>query len=564
MSSISLRRRAAAVLTTLLAFAGCAREPASEEAAGPAARDAGPRLLVLLVVDQFAWDYIGRFDPFLRGGLRRLLDEGALFTEAYYDHATTETAPGHTTLATGVHPSSSGIIGNNWVDRASGSPVYSFEDPHHGRSPLNLRADGLGDWIKAFDPASKVFTLSTKDRSAIAMGGHAADAAYWFDTTTGEFTTSTYYPHGVPEWLVAFNGRRLADVRFGKAWEPLPLSDADLERLHIVERDEGWQENRFPHALGGLALAPDPAYWSAFAFTPFGDEQLLELARAAIAGEQLGQREHLDYLAIGLSALDGIGHSFGPDSREAADVILRLDDLLDRFLDDLDASVGLDRVLLALSADHGVPSPPEVRKFLGLDGRRADDEDFLCFQQAGRRVAERHHLDKMVLRGLYLDRDAITSAGVEPAAVEEELARELESCPVVERVWTSAELAATRADEPELFRRLFRHSFDPDRSPDLELQLHPYDLASGTWATHGSPYEYDRHVPLLIRLPGTAGARLTEPVGIVDLAPTLASLLGIDVTAPIDGHDLRPLIEGALGRLPDLTAYQAGVPKESP
>ena len=414
------------------------------------------------------------------------------------------------------------------------------------------------DWIKELDPAAKAFTASQKDRSAIAMGGHANDAAFWYDRRSGGFTTSDYYPSGSPDWLATFNSKRLPDRHFARGWTALHLSDSDIERLGIQDRDEGIRPRDFPHSLGGLAVEATAGFYGAFAATPFSDAYLLAFAAEILRAERLGQREHLDYLAIGLSALDLVGHSFGPESREAADVVLRLDEELGRFLDILDELVGLDRVVIALSADHGVAPVPEISAAAGQPGRRAGYQDHSCFHEAGLRVGDRFGLDGYIRSGLYLDREAIAAAGVEPTEVEAALARELETCSIVERAWTRTELANTRADEPNRMRRMYRHSFDPERSADIILQLTEYSISSSSWATHGSPYPYDTHVPLILWLPGVVGSRISDPVRIVDAAPTLASLLGIPVPDSIDGRDLTPLL-AERAALPRLDAY-AGSP----
>ncbi|MDX1385917.1 MAG: alkaline phosphatase family protein, partial [Thermoanaerobaculia bacterium] len=307
-------------------------------------------------------------------------------------------------------------------------------------------------------------------------------------------------------------------------------------------------------------VEPDGGFYGAFRATPFSDAYLLRFAEELVRAEHLGQRDHLDYLAIGLSALDLVGHSFGPRSREVADVILRLDAELGTFLDELDATVGLDRVVIAVSSDHGVAPVPEISATLGLPGRRATNEDALCFQNAGVTVGGRFGLDDLVLRGLYLDRDAIEAAGLEPREVEAALARELEKCDIVARAWTRSELEATRSDEPERFRRLFRHSFDPERSADILLQLTEYSLPlTGAFTTHGSPYPYDTRVPLIFRLPGTDATRIDAAVRTVDTAPTLAALLGIPAPTGLDGVDLSTQLREHAA-IPDLSAYSGAAP----
>lgn len=527
-------------LAALLVGLPACREPAAES---PPVSETGPRLVVLLAVDQLAWDYLPRFDSLFEGGMRRLLDDAIVFQNAGFDHAVTVTGAGHAVLASGLHPSRSGIIGNGWYDRAAEQEVYCFADAEHGLSPRNLLGTTLADWIKEHDPRSKAYSASRKDRSAIAMGGLAADAALWYDAETGGFTSSSYYFEDVPDWLEEFNRQAIPARRFAHPWEPLPIPPQAAAALGLRQLDEGLFTRGFPYALGGLSIAPGESFWSDFGSSPFADAYVFDVARAVIDAEELGQRGHLDYLALGLSALDTIGHRYGPASPEVADVLLRLDRELGDFLDFLDRRVGADRFVLALSSDHGVAPVPEQLALAGGPGRRAGTEDALCFQRAGQRLQARFGLGDWVHAGFYLDREALADRGIEPGEVERALARELEGCDIVERVWTRTELQTTRTDEPDRFRRLYRHSYHPERSPDLLVQPVRYAIAGSTAiATHGSPYEYDTHVPLVLSLPGAAAARITEAVRIVDVAPTLARLLALPLPSGLDGRDLTDML----------------------
>ncbi|HVR30879.1 MAG TPA: alkaline phosphatase family protein [Thermoanaerobaculia bacterium] len=521
---------------------GC-RQVSPPAPASPAIEREGPRLLVLIAVDQLAYDYLARFDPYLEGGLRRLLDHGILFEHATYDHALTVTAAGHAALASGLHPATSGIVNNYWFDREAGIPVYSFGDEEHGRSPRNFLGTALPDWLRALDPGARVFAASGKDRAAIAMAGLHPDGAYWYDDSNGGFRTSTYYDSAIPAWVETWNEERRAARHFAKPYEPLPpvIEAADALGLRVL--DEGVFTPRFPFALGGVAIGPDSGFYEDFGDSALLDAHVLDFARALIETAELGGRDHLDYLAVGLSSLDLVGHRFGPESPQVADTVLRIDRELGIFLDFLDRQVGSDRYLVALSSDHGVAPVPEQRIEDGLPAQRPDAEDALCFQEAGERVRERFGLDRWVLEGFYLDRAAITEAGVDPGEVEAAIARELEGCDIVERVWTSAELEGAPGVDEDAFRTLYRRSYHPERSPDLMIQLVEYAIPAGLVATHGSPYDYDRHVPVFLLLPGVTGARVADPISIVDVAPTLAGLVGIPVP-PVDGQDRSDLVVG--------------------
>jgi predicted AlkP superfamily pyrophosphatase or phosphodiesterase len=524
----------------------------------------GPRLLVLVAVDQFPYEYLARFDSLLVGGLRRLLDQGVLFENARYGHAVTVTAAGHTTLASGLHPSSSGIVENYWYDRDAREQVYSFGDPVHERSPNNFLGTALPDWLKGgSDPGARVFAVSGKDRAAIAMAGHRPDGAFWYDDANGGFETSSYYSATLPDWVRAWNDQRRAARWFARVYEPLPPVLENAAALGLQVLDEGVFTPRYPIAFGGNAIAPDSGFFEDIGNSPLLDELVLSFARTVVERQELGRRDHLDYLAIGLSSLDLAGHRYGPQSPQVADTLLRVDRELGEFLAFLDRTVGKDRVVVALTSDHGVAPIPEQRIAFGLPAQRPDVGDQICFQQAGERVRQRFGLESWVLEAFYLDRAAIRAAGADPAEVATATARELETCDIVERVWTAAELDTPADAAAEPFRILFRHSFHPDRTADLMIQLVEYAIPAGLVATHGSPYDYDRHVPVFVLAPGIGAARIQDEVGIVDLAPTLAGLLGI-ATPKVDGRDLTGLLLEKVPGAKRLPAFAATSTVDAP
>ncbi len=338
------------------------------------------------------------------------------------------TAAGHTTLVSGLHPSRSSIVGNSWYSRSLGRNTYSFEDPKHERSPARIEGTTIADWIKENDPRSRVVSLARKDRSAIALGGHLADGAYWYDD--GEFVTSTYYPP-VPDWLEDFNDRDLPERWFGRTWTPLEVPLEALDAAGVLDVDEGLYDQDLPYALAGVDLTPDSSFFDRFGNTPLVDEFTLQAATAAVEGLGLGQGEGLDYLGLGLSATDLVGHRYGPNSPELADTLLRLDRELGLFLDFLDRAVGRDRVVLLLSSDHGVIEIPEIRSAVGLPAHRLDRDDFLCIQRVGIETGEIFGLEKIewVEKGFYLDHEAIVEADLEVEDVEASVARRIETAP---------------------------------------------------------------------------------------------------------------------------------------
>ncbi len=503
-----------------------------------------PRLLVFIVVDQFRYDYLTRLQGRFSGGFKRLLKEAVRFSHAKHAHAVTTTGPGHASLATGVWPSRSGIIDNAWYDRSRGKEVNCVEDADSpmleadgpGRSPRNLLRGTLGDWIKKANPASRVFGASRKDRGAILCAGKHADAAFWYDAGTGNFVTSRYYLPAYPDWIRRFNDLRYPDSFFGKQWTALAGAEPNREPdSGFGETDEGLFPRRLPKTLGNGTLRPDDNFRSDFGSTPFMDDYLERFAEALIENEGLGIDENLDFLSLSFSALDSVGHEYGPNSLQAKDAILRLDRTLDRLFGFLDSKVGLDRVVVSLSADHGVMGVPEYEASRGGTARRFNEGDRLCIQQAGVGLRDAWGDDKWILDGLYLNYETLGSRNRRRSDLEAEIARRLQKCEAVERVWTRTELESTATGE-----RLdqFRRSFNAERSADLMVQLKEFVISyRGHGTTHGSPYDYDTHVPMLIWLPGQPGREVSDPVWTVDMAPTLAGLLGIAAPSDLDGAD---------------------------
>jgi predicted AlkP superfamily pyrophosphatase or phosphodiesterase len=537
------------LLLALLAGACGAETPPAPGPPAVALPPDAPRLVLFLVVDQGGAAQLERHRPLFSAGLARLLDESARFTEAHHLHADTDTAPGHATLATGRFPRGHGIVSNYWTDPETGEAVYAVDDPELDTSPRRLLGGTLGDWLKAAVPEARVFAASGKDRSAVLLGGHRADGAFWYDRETGRFTTSAYYGGGdaqspaAPAWLDAFHREEPPVDRFGRAWEPLPEVAAAAAALEVAALDYGPADPwfHFPHPLGGLAMAPGERYFADLYATPFVDDYLGRFAAALIAAERLGEDAAPDLLALSFSAPDAAGHLYGPDSLEYADALVRLDRALGELLDAVDRAVGLERTLIVLSADHGVASAPEVAAARGRPGRRAGAAEVLCVQGLEAALAARFGPaggGRWLRPGPFFEPAALAAAKVDRRRAEAAAREHLEACPGVARVWTRSELEAAALPD-EAMAALFAHSFHPERSPDLTLQLDEGLLAAPPpfAASHGSPYRHDTHVPWLVRGAGIAPRAIPSPVATADVAPTVAALVGIPVPDGLDGVD---------------------------
>jgi predicted AlkP superfamily pyrophosphatase or phosphodiesterase len=544
----------AALSTGILSAPGCGTPP--EEPSPPVSEllSPQPRLLVIITIDQLRADYFVRYRPLFQFGLKRLLDGGVSFTNANHDHNNTVTGVGHATISTGAYPGHSGIVGNYWYDRELDERVYCAYDPDNYRSPRNLRVSNIGDWLKAQSPESKVFTASAKDRAAIMLGGHEADGAFWYDDSTGDFVTSPYYERyyrpwsgEAPEeedrtWVDDFNDQNLLDQIFGSAWQQIPV-DWDLEELDVGEIDEGVYQPAFPHIIGDLEIAPDATFYASLYDTPLIDPYLAAFSRAIIENEQLGADDVLDYLGISFSQLDLVGHRYGPNSPEVVDTLSRIDRILGDLLDFIDEKVGLERTVVALTSDHGIMDVPEYRQMKGREGLRLGVDDVLCFQRVHWALKEKFGDERWVIRDFYLDLDTLERTGVPRQDIEQQIANQLAQCDHVARVWTCSELADESATPGDKYHRRFLHGYCPDRSPDVVVQFESWvldDLDHGS--THGSAYDHDTWVPIVLFASGTQAGDVSDPVYTVDIAPTLAALAGIEAPDDLDGVDRSDLV----------------------
>jgi predicted AlkP superfamily pyrophosphatase or phosphodiesterase len=492
-------------------------------------------------MDQGRAEYLERFRPVLEGGLLFLLERGVVFTETHHAHAVTVTAPGHASLSTGRFPSHSGIVGNDWYDRSEKREVYCIEDDDApvlvpsgtrpaslGRSPRRLVGTTLGDWMKEHERDSKVFSIAGKDRSAVLMAGKKADAAYWFDGETGQWLSSRYYMKEYPSWVWEFQERKLADGYFGRTWEALPIPEALLASMQIEPAGVGAKDGGIPRIIGHGVLSEDAGFYHALFETPFLESYLLAFAESLVREEGLGNDEATDMLALGFSSVDSIGHDYGPNSREVLDAVIRLDRELGSFLQFLDRTIGLDKVAISLSADHGVAPLPEYQSRHDLPGGRISRATLACVAHAGR--------PDWFVAPLYLDEKALGREKIEREEVERIVSAEIAACPGVARVITRSVIeSANREDDSTLVQ--FTRSFYPDRSPDFFVEYEEGLIDDPAGTTHGSPYRYDTHVPGILVFPGIAPASIATPIQTVDLAVTLASLLGIDPAKDVDGVD---------------------------
>jgi predicted AlkP superfamily pyrophosphatase or phosphodiesterase len=547
-----VRSLAAALLgvAALHAFA-----PVAEGATG----SSQPRLVLQITVDQLRGDMLPRYrDRLGSGGFRLLLDRGVYYANAHYETANTITCSGHAVLVTGADVVQHGIVGNAWFDREKGKDVYCVDDNRYppvgeprrgegGMSPALLTSSTVGDeLVMASAGRSRAFAVSGKDRSAIVPGGHLGKA-YWYSSRTGGMATSTYYYDALPEWVTAWNGQRLFTRYRESGWTlRYPLE----QYVHAAGADNPFAHpnatvgRSFPHRLD----VPDDKLASALRFTPFVDELTADFAQELIRQERLGGNGVTDYLSISFSATDYIGHTYGPNSLEAEDNLLRLDATLARLFAFVDKQVGLRNTVIVLSADHGAADIPEVLASSGFHADRFGGEPLRNSVNAAmkKRFGTTHDLvASLTPPGVYLNRSAVAAAGLELAAVEKAVAEFLSEQPGVAFAFTRSDLLAGRLTNTPLSVSVQR-AFHPQRSGDviiIQKQFWYFGEGLGYYASmHGSPYRYDTHVPILLLAPGLKAATVQAPVSPQQIAPTLAAMLGIN---PPSGCVCAPPLPGA-------------------
>lgn len=529
-----------AALCLVSALAACAsaagRAPARESARATPARampvpDSVPSLVVFITIDQMRADYFERFRSQLTGGLARLDRGGALFTNAFQDHAITETAPGHATTLSGRFPSHTGIVMNSAGVQDPQSPVIGA--PSLNASPFRFRGGTLIDWLRSKDPRSRALSVSRKDRAAILPLGRAHQDVYWYDPTSGRFSTSTYYADTLPEWVRGFNSRRIPQSYAGKRWTTLLASG-------YAEPDSQPVENRgkdftFPHVIS----ADTAEAVSSLPDFPWMDEVTLQMALTGLRALDLGRGPQTDLLAISLSTTDAVGHRYGTDSRELHDQILRLDRSLGAFLDTLFSLRDSTRIVIALTGDHGVAPTPELHPArTGATARRVRTSDVVePFTEA----LSARGVDPSAFRYaegmLIVDRPALTRAGVDPDSLVDAFAAAVKRIPGVRRADRYPEIAADSLHDP--IARRWYHQIPADLPVALVVTLDEYSVGSGNaTGIHGSPYDYDANVPVLFYGPPFQPGRYSSFARVADLAPTLAWVTATKPTERLDGEVL--------------------------
>lgn len=489
-----------------------------------------PRLVVVIVIDQFRYDYLTRLRSQYTGGFHTLWNKGAVFTNAHLQHFPTVTAVGHSGILTGATPSFSGIVGNDWYDREAGRSVASVFDPKAtlletpkgaGASPTRLMVSTVGDELKMSGKGpAKVIGISLKDRAAILTAGRMADGAYWFDTPTGNFISSTYYFPDLPAWVKEFDAQRLVDRRAGAEWKSAAGT-----------------------LLKTLPKAPGSQYYDALERSPFGTELLIAFTERAIEAEKLGVDDATDIVSVSLSTTDLLGHAVGPDSPEMRDLNLQTDRMLGQFLQYLDKRFPPGSTLVVFTADHGVAPLPEVQAQRKMPGGRLLEADLRKTVESAlyARFGEGKWIDYASYGAFWLDRATIRDKKLKQSEVEDCAAAALAAVPHVFRVYTGTRLQNGWLIQDRVGLRV-ANSFYPGRSANVSSILEPYWIFGARDASHGAAYSYDTHLPLIFMGPGIKPGKYDENVATNDIAPTLATILEVETPSGSVGRVLREML----------------------
>ncbi|MEP6691935.1 MAG: alkaline phosphatase family protein [Gemmatimonadaceae bacterium] len=492
-----------------------------------------PTLIVFITVDQLTPDYFDRYASQLTGGFGRLLKGGAVFTNGFQDHGVTETAPGHASALSGRFPRGTGIIRNDAGVEDPQAPIIG-DSSMTGASPFRFRGSTLIDWLRTRDERSRALSVSRKDRGAILPLGRAHQPVFFY-SPTGNFTTSTYYADTLPAWLQRFNARRVPASYAGRSWDLLLAASAYAEpdTVPFEANGEGFV---FPHRMPA-----DPAGAARIlANYPFMDEVTAQVALAGVRAERIGGGPATDVLAVSFSTTDAVGHKYGPDSREIHDQILRLDRTIGAFLDTLFALRDSSKVIVALTADHGITSLPEVyMQRTGQEARRVSLSPLVTRARAALAPGGVSRAAVIFSDGmLVVDRRALETAKIDADSLVAAFVRDARATPGVLRADLAKDVAR---DTMNPIMRRWSHSLPPDAPVEAVVTLQQHSVWSAPdvmIAEHGSPYDSDAHVPIIFFGAPFKPGRYASFARVVDMAPTLAYVVGVSPTEVLDGKVL--------------------------
>jgi predicted AlkP superfamily pyrophosphatase or phosphodiesterase len=517
-----------------------------------------PKLIVGIVVDQMRYDYLTRFyNHYGEGGFKRLMNDGFNCKNNHFNYAPTYTGPGHASVYTGTTPATHGIIGNNWYDKLLDKEVYCVSDDNYTSvgttsatgqmSPFQNTVTTVTDELRLHTQMrGKVIGIALKDRGAVLPAGHTANAAYWFHgKDEGRWITSSFYRSDLPKWVLDFNASGKA-VSYKKPWNTLKSIDSYLES----GTDDNAYEGKFKGEVNSAFPHDVPALWDEngqfdlIKATPYGNSLTADFAIAALDGEALGADEITDFLAVSFSSTDYVGHMYGVNSKEVEDTYLNLDADLERLLTTLDEKVGEGEYTVFLTADHAavdVPSYLKDQKIpAGYSDNKALEDKFTQFLKYT--YGTEDIVKNISNSQVFLDYKIVKNLDLELRQVEEQIANEFMSYGIYERVFTAQQMLENNYTHGIPY--IIQNGYNPQRSGDVLFVLKPNYIQYGTTgSTHGSPYNYDTHVPLLFFGKGIKKGATVAPTEITDIAPTISAMLGIAFPNGSTGKPISEVLE---------------------
>ncbi len=518
------------------------------------AQNAKPKLVVGIVIDQMRYDYLYKYEKlFGEKGFKKLLKEGFSLQNTHFNYFPTVTAAGHASIYTGATPLYHGIVGNDWYDIESGKAVYCVEDKSVKTlgsntdrglfSPKNLFCPTITDALKIASPESKVFGVSIKDRGAILPAGHAANWAFWYDHTSGNFVSSSYYGKVLPEWLVKFNTKNRPEKLLSKGWDlALPKSKYNHFIFDNNEYEIPIGKNTKPAFPYSFDLQ-DSTINKWLPYTPFGNEVLTDLAIETIVHEKMGADNETDFLCLSYSSPDYIGHNFGTHSLELADCYARLDAELAELFTHIETQIGWENCTIFLTADHAVADNPIfLNEHFKLNSGAISSKllrkqiDSLLSLQFGKA----NWVGFSTGEQIYFDREVLKQKNMSVEVVAKEAKKLLEKRNGIENIFTNEDINANAASDK--FAKMAKMSANPFRKADLMIVLRPNWLVGGLLGTtHGSPYAYDTHAPLIFMGKNIPKGKSVKRVEIIDIAPTIALFLNLQFPACTIGEPIEAI-----------------------
>jgi len=525
--------------------------------------DQPPKLVVGIIVDQMRQEYLFRFQSkYGSGGFKRIMNDGFMLKNGHYNYSPTVTGPGHASVYTGTTPAVHGIIGNDWYDKNLKKAVNCVEDPAHSVigspegngdvSPWRMLSTTVTDELELFtQKRAKVIGISIKDRGAVLPAGHMADGAYWYDSKTGRFVTSTYYKTKLPEWVERFNQQNLPERYLTREWNTLmPINqyvESGADDTPYESLIGGKERPTFPYDMKTLRKPND---FSLLSTTPFGNDYLTEMAKATIDGEGMGSDLITDFLAISYSSTDGLGHAVGPNAIEIEDMYMRLDKNIEDLLKTLDTRVGAGNYTVFLTADHAVA---DVAQYMidnripagYFDNKRLQNELSQHLEQyfPGKKIVE-------TISGgqVFFDQDIFQkdpkASGVELLIATELTINFLLKQDGIANAYSENVLRQSQFDEGGIKGFIVR-GYHAKRSGDVMIVMEPgwYGAGNIQGTTHGSPYTYDTHVPILFYGNGIRKGSSVRYHTVTDIAPTISALLNIKFPSGCTGQPVEELFE---------------------